>query len=61
MSKLTPEQALISLSSLAADFKVGIVSDDYVRELLTAIVDSMQISDPDSTLKRSLSCWFIED
>lgn len=55
------EQALLQLSSLAADFKVGIVSDEFVREMLTVIVDNMNIEDKEAVLKKALQSWFIED
>jgi len=58
---MTPQKALTSLSALAADFKVGIVSDEYVRELLTTIVDSMQIEDREAVLRQALGHWFIGD
>ena len=58
---MTPQQAIVWLSGLAADFKIGIVSDDYVREMLTSIVDSMQIDNKDEVLKDALGRWFIGD
>lgn len=61
MHKMDAKQALFQLSSLAADFKIGIVSDEFVREMLTTIVNSMQIDDKEAVLKRALASWFIED
>lgn len=55
------DQALLHLSSLAADFKVGIVSDEFVREMLTVIVDNMNIEDKEAVLKKALQSWFIEE
>ena len=57
---MEPEKALLQLSSLAADFKMGIVGDEFVREMLTAIVDSMDISNKDEILARALESWGIE-
>jgi hypothetical protein len=54
------EQALFQLSSLAADFKVGIVGDQFVVEMLTAIVDSMNVENKDKILARALQSWGIE-
>jgi hypothetical protein len=54
------EQALFQLSSLAADFKVGIVGDQFVVEMLTAIVDSMNVENKDKILARALqSCGIV--
>jgi len=58
---MTSEEALLQLSALAADFKVGIVDDEFVREMLTAIVSGMDIDNKDAVLKRALQSWFIED
>lgn len=58
---MTPQNALTSLSALAADFKVGVVSEDYIRELLTTIVDSMQVDNREAVLKQALGHWFIGD
>lgn len=58
---MKPEQALFQLSSLAADFKVGIVDDEFVREMLTAIVSNMNVDNKEAVLKRALQSWFIED
>ena len=55
------EEALLQLSALAADFKVGIVDDEFVREMLEAIVGGMNIDHKDAVLKRALQSWFIED
>ena len=55
------EQALLQLSALAADFKVGIVDDGFVRKMLKAIVGGMNIENKDEVLKRALQHWFIED
>ena len=57
---MTAEQAILQLSSLAADFKVGIVGDQFVIEMLTAIVGSMDIADKDKILARALGSWGIE-
>lgn len=57
--KIGAEQALLQLSSLAADFKVGIVSEEFVTELLTAIVTSMAVSDREALLAKALECWYI--
>ena len=54
------EQAILQLSALAADFKVGIVGDQFVVEMLTAIVDSMSIDNKDKILARALESWGIE-
>ena len=54
------EQALFQLSSLAADFKVGIVGDQFVVEMLTAIVDSMNVENKDKILARALQSSGIE-
>jgi len=61
MKAMTAEQALLQLSALAADFKVGIVDDEFVREMLAAIVGGMNIDRKDEVLKRALQSWFIED
>lgn len=57
---MNAQNALLHLSSLAADFKVGIVGDDFVREMLTAIVESMDIPDRSTVLEKALSSWGIE-
>ena len=57
---MEPEKALLQLSSLAADFKMGIVGDEFVREMLTAIVDSMDVENRDKILARALESWGIE-
>ena len=49
------------MSALAADFKVGIVSEHHVRNVLTAIVNTMNIDNREEVLKRALAKWFIED
>lgn len=51
--------SLISLSQLAADFKCGIVPDHAVINILTAIVNSMDVKNRDKVLKDSLLCWGI--
>jgi len=61
MKAMTAEEALLQLSALAADFKVGIVDDEFVREMLEAIVGGMNIDNKDAVLKRALQSWFIED
>ncbi len=55
------EQALIRLSALAADFKMGIVDDAHVRDLLAAIVDSMAVDHKDQLLKKALAQWGIDE
>ena len=57
---MKPEKALLQLSSLAADFKMGIVDDEFVREMLTAIVDNMDVENRDKILARALESWGIE-
>ena len=57
---MEPEKALLQLSSLAADFKMGIVGDEFVREMLTAIVDNMDVENRDKILARALESWGIE-
>ena len=57
---MTPAQALWQLSALAADFKIGIVDDDFVREMLSVIVGSMDVNDRDEILARALRHWGIE-
>ena len=57
---MEPEKALLQLSSLAADFKMGIVDDEFVREMLTAIVDNMDVENRDKILARALESWGIE-
>ena len=54
------KNAILHLSSLAADFKVGIVSDEFVRDMLAAIINSMAIEDRDAVLKQALGSWFID-
>jgi len=57
---MTAEKALLQLSALAADFKVGIVGDEFVREMLEAIVGGMNIDNKDEILARALRHWGIE-
>ena len=57
---MTPKEALCQLSALAADFKIGIVDDEFVREMLSAIVVSMDVNDRDEILARALRHWGIE-
>jgi hypothetical protein len=56
---MNADKAIIQLSALAADFKVGIVSDEFVVGLLSSIVRSMDIENKDEVLKKALACWFI--
>ena len=57
---MTAEQAILQLSALAADFKVGIVGDRFVVEMLSAIVGSMVVENKDEILARALGSWGIE-
>lgn len=55
------KQALISLSSLAADFKVGIVPSGYVVAILETIIGSMDVDgSKDELLQLALEDWGIE-
>lgn len=58
--KIGADRALVALSALAADFKIGMVSEDYVRELLEAIVGAMDVPDPDRVLAQALDHWGFE-
>jgi hypothetical protein len=51
--------ALIRLSALAADFKMGIVPNDQVEQIICAIVDGMDLSDRDKLVLKvdALSVW----
>jgi hypothetical protein len=53
------QTALIRLSSLAADFKLGIVPNDQVEEMICAIVEGMDLSDRDKLILKvdALSVW----
>jgi len=56
-------EALLNLSALAADFKMGVVDDDVVRQLLSAIVNSMDLSESErkALLRGALGYWMIRD
>jgi len=51
--------ALIRLSALAADFKMGIVPNDQVEQIICAIVEGMDLSDRDKLVLKvdALSVW----
>jgi hypothetical protein len=53
--------ALIRLSGLAADFKMGIVPDREVEEIICAIVDGLDLNDRDKLVLKvdALSAWGI--
>jgi hypothetical protein len=55
------KDALVMLSALAADFKMGVVPDQYVEEIIMSIVDAMDLSDIDKLVLKvnALSCWGI--
>lgn len=52
-------KALIELSTLAADFKSNLFSDDYVKSLISDIVDNMDVPDRNDLRRKALSPWFL--
>ena len=55
--------ALVRLSDLAADFKIGIVSEEYVRELIKAVLEPMELTPEElaTGMKRGMRPWTFED
>lgn len=55
--------ALTALSSLAADFKVGIVSEEYIQQLIEAILKPMALTPEESAagIRRGMRSWTFED
>lgn len=49
--------ALIDLSTWAADFKTGIIPDSVVHETISTIVDAMNVEDPDAVIKSAMYPW----
>lgn len=49
--------ALIDLSTWAADFKTGIIPESLVRETISTIVDAMNVEDRDAVIKSAMYPW----
>jgi hypothetical protein len=58
--KMKPEDALVLLSTWAADFNFGVVPDNKVIDVINAIVDSMDIHDRYAAKQRALVYWDID-
>ena len=56
------KDAVVLLSSLAADFKIGVVSTERVQTMITVIVEALNLSESEKVQLRTeaLSYWGIE-
>lgn len=58
--KMASSDALVLLSSWAADFKMGTVPDNEVVDVINAIVDAMDVHDKHAAKQRALVYWNID-
>ncbi len=57
---MNTEQALISLNAMAAEFKMGVVPDDFVIETIDAILSGINLENKDKIRRELLSYWLIK-
>ncbi len=55
---LSPEQALVALSRMAATYQVGSLSDDYIVSLLSTLATAANL--PQASLETALGYWGVE-
>lgn len=59
--KTTTEDWLVRLSSLAADFKYGILPNEYVYAMMRHIAYGVDSPNPEALLKDLLQPWYLNE